>query len=250
LVLRPDGSDRLAYALLRADGPRLGDAEMRFDAAGSRRLDGVVGDLASGAGGEVAADLLPYGVRFVLLSRSADSAGSRALVRALDSVPRLVPLSGSARFRTWKVDVAVGRVRVIGAPGAASATSSEQAEVLPAGPVDVRAKVSSSATARWVVLADSRNPGWHATLEGKRLTPRTYDGWAQAFVLPKEGGTLEIGFDQGWRTVLLWVQLLGLILCVVLTFPSARSRDEGEDAFNQADAAPVGRRRQPAQVRS
>jgi len=250
LVLRPDGRDRLAYALLRADGPRLGDAEMRLVGRGNGRLDDVVSQLASGTGVEAADDLVPYGVRFVLLSRTADSLASRELLRALDAVPGLVPVSRSARARAWKVDLPVGRVRVLPA-ATPSGTPSGVGQVLPTGAVDVRTEVPASAAARWVVLADTSHEGWYAALDGKPLRARTYDGWAQAFVLPTSGGTLEIGFDQGYRTALLWVQLVGFVVCLVLTFPAARSRDDVDDVAASAASGPHGRRaRQPAQARS
>jgi hypothetical protein len=223
---------------------------MRFAASAIRRLDGVVSSLASGTGSEAAADLLPYGVRFVLLSRTADAARGRALVRALDGVPGLVPVSGSATSRAWKVDLPVGRARVLRDLTTAG-SSSEPGKVLPAGAVDVHAEVPPGPPARWVVLAESRDTGWRGTLGGSPLRARTYDGWAQAFALPPAGGTLHIDFDQGYRSALLWVQLAALVGCVVLTLPSARPSEDTDDGLSRATMASSGRRaRQPAQTRS
>ena len=80
LVLRPRARHRLAYSLLRADGPRLGDAETATAPNRRTGLDGTVADLASGRGGDAAAALLPYGVRFVLMT----SPLNRDLARDID----------------------------------------------------------------------------------------------------------------------------------------------------------------------
>lgn len=259
LVLRP-GPDRLAYALLRADGPRLGDAELAPAARGTRHLDEVVAGLASGRGGEAAADLLPFGVRFVLMSGTGELSGSPALVRAIDAVPGLVRISNSERSALWKVcagsgsepceGAQAGRVRLIEAP-AGNGDRADVGTVVPAGTVGALARVPESLGPRWVVLADGRHPGWRATFDGSPLAPRTYDGWAQAFVVPERAGLLEIAYDQGYREILLWVQLGALLLVVVLILPAARPRDDTDDGLGQFDVASMPRHaRHPAQVSS
>ena len=56
-------------------------------------------------------------------------------------------------------------------------------------------------------LADSADPGWTATLDGKPLTRTTVDGWAQGFELPSGGGRLDVTFDAPLsHTAWLWAQ--------------------------------------------
>jgi hypothetical protein len=182
-------------------------------------LDGTVSDLASGRGGDAAADLLPYGVRFVLLSRPVHP----ALAEAIDAVPGLVRISAPDNAALWKVRYPSGRVRIVSGPTDTSGT------VLPSGDVGVRTEIPSARTPRLLTLADQRDPRWQATLDGRRLEPRQYDGWAQAFVLPADGGRLVVRYDDGNRQLLLWLQLAAVLVAIVLALPSARSVAEADD---------------------
>jgi hypothetical protein len=218
LVLRQREPGRLSYALLRADGPRLGDADTVAGSDIATGLDETVSDLASGRGGDAAAELLPYGVRFVLLGRPVDP----ALAEAIDAVPGLVRISAPDKAALWKVRYPAGRVRIV-TPTDTSAT------VLPAGDVGVRTEVPSSRAARLLTLADQRDPRWQATLDGRRLEPRRYDGWAQAFVLPTAGGQLVVRYDDGNRQLLLWLQLAAVLVAIVLALPSVGAVDEADE---------------------
>ncbi|MDQ1585219.1 MAG: hypothetical protein QOH80_584, partial [Actinomycetota bacterium] len=218
LVLRQRGAGSLSYALLRADGPRLGDADTAQPGP-ARRLDAVVADLASGRGGDAAAELVPYGVRFVLVDRPVPA----ALGEAIDAVPGLVRISGPDRSALWKVRYPSGRVRLVDAAGPAPPT------VLPAGPIGLAVHVPPAAGARLLVLADRRAPGWRAELAGHRLTPRTYAGWAQAFVVPASGGLLTVRHEDRAHSVLLWLQAAAVVLVLVLALPSARRTEDPDE---------------------
>ena len=135
LVLRQVEEGRLSYALLRADGPRLGDADTVAGADIDTGLDETVADLASGRGGDAATDLLPYGVRFVLLGSPVDP----ALADAIDAVPGLVRVSAPDRSALWKVRYPSGRVRVVSGPADTDGT------VLPSGAVGVRTDIPAGA---------------------------------------------------------------------------------------------------------
>jgi hypothetical protein len=217
-VLRQRGPGSLSYTLLRADGPRLGDADTAQPGPG-RRLDAVVADLASGRGGDAAAELVPYGVRFVLVDRPVPA----ALGEAIDAVPGLVRISGPDRSALWKVRYPSGRVRLVDAAGPAPTT------VLPSGPVGLAVRVPPAAGARLLVLADRRAPGWRAELAGHRLTPRTYAGWAQAFVVPASGGRLTVRHEDRAHSVLLWLQAAAVLLVLVLALPSARRTEDPDE---------------------
>jgi GT2 family glycosyltransferase len=232
LVLRQREQGRLSYALLRADGPRLGDADTVAGSDAAVGLDEAVSDLASGRGGDAAADLLPYGVRFVLLARPVDA----ALADAIDAVPGLVRVSAPDRSALWKVRYPSGRVRVV------TGGADTGAAVVASGAVGVRARIPAGRGSRLVTLADQRDDRWQATLDGRRLDARTYDGWAQAFVLPAGGGQLVVRYDDGDRQLLLWLQGAALLLAVILALPSVRTVEDADEAVpaDIALGAPVG----------
>jgi GT2 family glycosyltransferase len=231
LVLRPRSGHRLAYALLRAEGPRLGDAETATALNRHTGLDGAVADLASGRGGDAAAALLPYGVRFVLMTSPLDL----GLAGDIDTVAGLVRVSGPQGSLVWRVQYPSGRVRVLASRGADPA----DATVLPAGPVGAGAAVRSGPPGRLLVVADKASAGWRATLDGHALRATTYDGWAQAFRLPAQGGQFRLHYDQGTRPLLLWLQAGVLLVVVVLVLPAARLRAVGTDDALFSDAPDV-----------
>jgi GT2 family glycosyltransferase len=237
LVIRSLDDGGLSYALLRSEGPRLGDAELSPPTDAGTGLDRVVADLASGRGGDAAARLVPYGVRYVLMSRPLD----RALARGVDAVPGVTRVSGPAGAILWRIDYPTARLRVLppGAPVVGSDGSPPAARILPAGQVLASATVREGPAGRLAVLADPRDDGWRARLDGRALPPRTYGGWAQAFELPATGGRLEVTHDQGGRTLLLWLQLAAAALVLLLALPKARTRvDDLEDDVEAADAHP------------
>ena len=100
---------------------------------GATGLDRAVADLGSGRGGDAAAALLPYGVRFVLMTTPLN----RDLARDIDAVAGLVRVSGPQGSLVWRVQYPSGRVRVLPSRGADPA----DATVLPAGPVGARGRI-------------------------------------------------------------------------------------------------------------
>lgn len=231
LTVRADG--RIAYSVLRSDGPRTGDAELSPVVERGVGLDAAVADLASGRGGDSAARLVPYDIEFVLLT--TPRAG--AVVRAIESVPGVVQVSGQADARLWRIDYPVARVRVLapGAPVVEADGAPPRADAVPAGQVTARADLPTGQAGRLLVLADPRDTGWRATLDGRPLTAARYDGWAQAFELPAGGGRLRIDHEAGVRQALLWVQLGVLVLVVVLALPQARAALDEDDDGAAAD---------------
>ena len=229
LVLRAGSDGVLDYALLRSEGPRTGDAELAPES--DNGLDAAVADLASGRGGDSAGRLVPYGVRFVLLTRPVD----RGQVRAIDAVPGMKRVAGQDGTVLWQVDYPTGRVRVLppDAPVVQPDGSPPPARVLAAGQVESHALVAAGPAGRVLALADTHDPGWRASLGGAALEPRRYDGWAQAFVLPARGGQLDVRYDPGLRPWLLWLQLGLLVVVVVLALPQAGA--SLDDADGRAD---------------
>lgn len=220
LRARPDGA--LGYALLRSSGVRLGDAELSPAGDGGTRLGAVVADLASGRGGDAASRLVPYGVRFVLLTRPVDP----TVARAVDAVPGVVRVSGPSGSVLWRTDYPTGRLRLLPpqAPVSEADGSPPPARVLDAGQVGADTRVGSGPAGRLLVLADPADDGWRARLDGVALPATTYDGWAQAFTLPAEGGRLRVRHDGGWRPTLLWLQAAAVLAVAVLALPQVRTR--------------------------
>jgi hypothetical protein len=234
LVIRDRADGVLSYALLRADGPRTGDAELAQESAGTEGLDAAVADLTSGRGGDAAARLVPYGVRFVLLTKPAPL----TLARSIDAVPGVERLSGQHGAVLWQLHYRTGRLRLLppGAPVVRADGSPPRTTVLPAGPVESHARIPAGAPDRVLVLADRHDGAWRASVDGKDLTPRRYDGWAQAFVVPAPAGRLDLHSDQGLRPLLLWVQLGLLVLVVVLALPQVRASLDDEDGEDDIGA--------------
>jgi hypothetical protein len=221
LILRQRADGDLRYALLRSAGPRTGDAELSPPTGSTPGLDRVVADLASGRGGDAAARLVPYGVRFVLLARPVDA----SVARAIDAVPGVVRVSGPAGAILWRIDYQTGRLRLLppDAPVVTADGAPPPARVLRAGQVTASTEVPAGDDDRVLALADPRDDGWEARLDGQPLPARAYDGWAQAYLVPAGAGHLEIRHDPGLRATLLWVQLGLVALVVVLALPQART---------------------------
>jgi hypothetical protein len=181
LVLRPRTGHRWRMRC-SSRGPRLGDAETAAGIDRSTGLDRAVADLGSGRGGDAAAALLPYGVRFVLMTTPLD----RGLARDIDAVAGLVRVSGPEGSLVWRVQYPSGRVRVLASRGADPAG----ATVLPAGPVGAHGHIDSGSgpAARGGRPGDA---GWRATpTEG--VARDDLHGWAQAFGSARAGTSASI----------------------------------------------------------
>lgn len=234
LAPRPDGA--VGYALVTGDGARLGDADLRAPAGQREALDDIVADLLTPRGSEAAAALSTRAVRYVGLP--ADQAGG-ALAAALDAQQGLTRRSQDPA-PLWEVLAPTSRLVVL-APGAAErATSGARApedagdvlaldgDVLPDGPAG-----------RLLVLAEAADPGWQAELDGEPLEPVRAWQWAQAFVLPADGGELVVGHDPGGRRAALALQAIGLLTVLVLAAPGVRLRRGLEPAELPDDAPPA-----------
>ncbi|WP_162259392.1 alpha-(1-_3)-arabinofuranosyltransferase family protein [Phycicoccus sp. Soil803] len=100
-----------------------------------------------------------------------------------------------------------------------------------------------------LTLPQNANPGWRATLDGRRLDPVTVDGWKQGFVVPESaGGTVAVTFgpDGPYR----WGLLLGLVLVLLVgasaLTPSRRRAGADPAAVSAGPSAPRGSARRSA----
>ena len=86
-------------------------------------------------------------------------------------------------------------------------------------------------------LPQNANPGWEATLDGRRLEPVTVDGWKQGFVVP-QGAAGQVVVAFGPDSLYRWGLLAGLSL-VLLVVGSALRRSSGRPQSARAISGPV-----------
>lgn len=168
--------------------------------------------------------------------RTALTATLRDLLELREVPARVCAPAGAA-----PIALGVGKARVV-------ATSSPVAEptklaLTPAGatttPVrehaadittwtatDRRIAVSASDRERVLVVRENVNPGWIATVGGKRLTSITLDGWQQGWLVPPEAaGEIVLSFapDGAYRAAILTGAGLVVVLILLALLPG-RSR--------------------------
>ncbi|MFD0418297.1 glycosyltransferase [Streptomyces sp. NPDC127108] len=217
LVLDSATAAEVSYTLVRGAGARLGDAELAAADGTDERLDRIVGRLLAGSGADQADQLGGYAVRYVLVRDGAP----RQLSRTLDATPGLTRLSQEDGSALWRVDRQVARAAIVPKSG--------DPEPVAAGPVELHTRIPAGKEGRVLRLADSADPGWSATLDGRALTRTTVDGWAQGFELPPTAGRLDVTYEPtaghtGW----LWAQGALAVVLVVLALPGRR-RDVDDD---------------------
>lgn len=80
--------------------------------------------------------------------------------------------------------------------------------------------VTTAAAQRVLIVPESTNPGWQATLDGARLQPIVVNGWQQGWLVPAGAAgpiTLTYRFDSLYR----WSLGLGLAIIVALLIAAA-----------------------------
>ncbi|MFE4651234.1 glycosyltransferase [Streptomyces sp. NPDC056707] len=229
LVLGGSSPASVSYTLVRGSGARLGDAELAASGGGNSHLDKVVANLVAGSGADQGSQLSGFAIRYVLVRDGAP----REMSRVLDATPglsRLSQLDGSA---LWRVDRQIARIMIV--------PSGAGGEQLPVGsqPVEAHSKIPAGGSGRVLRIADTADSGWHATLNGRALTGRTVDGWAQGFELPAEGGRLDLTYETPLtHTAWIWAQAaLGVVL-LVLALPGRR-REIDDDLPEESATVPA-----------
>lgn len=229
LVLDGTSPASVSYALVRGSGARLGDAELAESGGSNSHLDKVVANLVAGSGADQGSQLSGFAIRYVLVRDGAP----REMSRVLDATPglsRLSQLDGSA---LWRVDRQIARIMIV-PPGAGS-------EQLPVGsqPVEAHSKIPAGGSGRVLRIADAADSGWQATLNGRALTGKTVDGWAQGFELLAEGGSLDLTYETPiTHTAWIWAQAaLGVVL-LVLALPGRR-REIDDDLPEESVTVPA-----------
>ncbi|WP_149202586.1 glycosyltransferase [Actinotalea subterranea] len=254
LSLSVDANGDVEATLLRHDGVQLselsravtaraltglpGAAEALGPDAADTALAEAAAHLASGAPGEVAADLADLGVGAVLMPpvrvpsdgvldpgpADADAdAHERSLVAGrIDSTLGLERVTETESGIIWRVAAAdVGTTaawaRLVGGDDGALLASVESAD----GAVDT--DIPAGEQGRVLVLADRADGGWHATLDGRPL--RSVErGWHQAFEVGPDGGRLVVTHDAAGRVPWLALQGTVVLVTVLLAVPTRRRR--------------------------
>ncbi|MBK5307409.1 MAG: glycosyltransferase family 2 protein [Frankiaceae bacterium] len=221
----------VSYELAAAGTGRLGSADTSPTDEQVRRLDAVVADLLAARGSDAAEALSTRAVRYVALPAGP---GSARLAAALD-VQAGLSRRASGRTLLWRVVAPTSRLVVLRpAPAAAALRGArgptrELLRVAP--PLPLTAGREAAATnlpagppGRLLVLAEATSRGWNASVDGTPLEKRTAWGWAQGFVLPPQGGRLEVSYDQTRRHLALAGQAVAVAIVLVLSAPAARRR--------------------------
>jgi GT2 family glycosyltransferase len=234
LVLNRADDGRVTYALLRASGPRMGDAETGPPPEEYGPLDEVVADIVSGRGGADGARLAEFAAKYVYLTAPFD----RELADTLDTVPGLVRASAPEGAAMWRVDQPVGRIWIAQPePGEGEEAVEPDADevVVASDEIDARGTVPAGADGRILVLSELADEGWSATLDGSPLEPVVFDGWAQGFVLGSDGGELDLTHQGTRRAGVLLIQLGAVVLAVVLALPGMRRERGAIDDASELD---------------
>lgn len=238
------GSDaRTDYALVRGSGARLGDGELAAAGGADTRLDDVVAHLVAGSGADQTTRLGAYAVRYVYAQQGAP----HDMTRVLNATPGLTQLSKDRAGTLWRLDQRVARVSIVppgsgSGSGGGSAGSSAAPLPVAAGPVEAHTTIPDGADGRVLRLADRATADWSATLDGKPLTAKTLDGWAQGFELPPSGGRLDLTYDTPIaHTAWIWAQGFLAVVLLVLALPGRRRRvdDDMPDAEGTAAATAI-----------
>ncbi|MDS1270384.1 glycosyltransferase [Lipingzhangella sp. LS1_29] len=260
LVLQP-GPDRasVAYSVLRGEHPQLGDEQLWPDPRVSGELDETVAELAAGRGGESAAALAEFGIRYVVLAGETSAEVDDTFVTRLDGTPHLRRLNLTPSFALWELDLDTGRMRILSpqdqdadaplsletAPGVAD-DPTESVDVLEVDPDDInRVDVPAGEADRLLVLAEPAAAGWSATQDGVELPPVEVDTGMQGFELQDSAGTVEI--DRSATPRPLWLLLQALLVATVIVFalPGARGadgQDQDRDTETERPRRPTPRR--------
>jgi GT2 family glycosyltransferase len=209
------GDEKLVhYALVRApNGPVLGSGDVpgsgqSVDRANARLAE-AVRNLVAGLP-KAGAGLVPFGIDYVVAPARTAERIAPQLGRASTLSVVLVPSA-----TVWHSALDTGELTVLTGSAATAAREGSVPSIAPSRVLPVRgqnpAKVAASTRYRLLVLAEPVDSRWKATLNGESLERSAAYGWAQAFVLPPDAGTVRVHFDSGGRHWWLVVELLALV---------------------------------------
>jgi GT2 family glycosyltransferase len=243
----------VGYDLTDGRGRSFVDADLAPRSSVRSTLNTLVADLTSVRGTSAAEGLAGFAVRYVAVRPPA----SDDLVGALDAQPGLSRAEFTGDLLLWRTLTPSARVVVLADDAAARARTGQSLTrdiargtppaVVAHGREAARGQIPPGSGQRLVVVAEAKDSGWRATVDGKRLAATTAYGWAQAFELPPGGGEFRLRYAGDDRQTALTVQAVLAGLVLILAAPSVRRGDDlaagprrAEDEVSGAEPAPVG----------
>jgi arabinofuranan 3-O-arabinosyltransferase len=157
----------------------------------------------------------------------------------VDATPQVHLGSGEHRIRTPRTAQFQTVVVAGAAAGSAGVSTARRVDVQTSSGVRRTASIGPG-PASVVSMTANANPGWRATLEGRKLDPVRVDGWRQGWLVPAgSGGRLVIDFPaQEWYRAVVIGGLVpaGLTLVAALVL-LVRVRRPGRDLPDPLDAS-------------
>ena len=209
----PDGE--VSYAVSTGPQAWLGAAEALSAPQADPVFADVVAALVSGAGGDLETELGGRGIRYVVF----DGSQADPLVAELDAAIGLRRLASAAEQSLWLVSGQPVRAELVG--------RQDDPDVLvpiTTTPTSVDVVLHpQTLLPRTLVLAESADPGWQATSQGR---PLALDTDAQGMITASvtTPGPLQVEHAGSW-TRLATAQLVLMLGLVVLALPKRRTVD-------------------------
>ena len=197
-----------AASIGAADSGGAGIGAAGIGAADSGAAGG--GDHGGDAGTAALAQLRGFAVGYLLLARPVDP----ELASAIDAEPGLTRVSSPDGDALWRLTQPGVRARILAADGTDLAA-------VDAGGVGVDTALEAGPRGRRLLLAETADPGWRATIDGLPLEPSSR-GWAQAFALPPSGGRLVVRHVDEERDMLVLGQGALAVLVLLAALPGTR----------------------------
>ena len=120
----------------------------------------------------------------------------------------------------------------------ATPTTSRKTSIIAWGDTRRRVEIAPG-QASYLLVHESSNPGWKATLDGQTLTPVTIDGWQQGYLVPEgDGGTITLAYAPT-TTYRASILLGGAFVVLLLGLALVRSRKTEPAPLEPGRVAPV-----------
>ncbi|CAB5034543.1 MAG: glycosyltransferase [Actinobacteria bacterium] len=243
LVLSRLTDHRLAYDLLSAPEPALGDLDVAGPQWVTTEIDLLVARLAGGVGADEITMLAAHGIRYVVLTRVDVGGEGDPLVDTLDGqrgVRRLASRGGDA---VWQLSPVSSRAQVSASASVGRGSAPVRMAVEePRVTTSIDTTVTAGPAGRRLILAEASNGRWLWSINGISVTPQAgvgveseggveggLDPSVQHVALPDESARVVVTFDGTSRRRWLWAQAAVIIGVVILALPSRR-REIDDDA--------------------
>jgi GT2 family glycosyltransferase len=220
LVLSSAGG-QVSYLLLRGPSPSLADAALTPPPDAQRALSKAVSALTTPGGGLAANQpqlLADFDIGYIFVQAPVDP----QLETVLNNVNGLHPYSTTPRYSLWQLATPPSRLSVAEPDGTVAP--------IPSSPVGV-AGARVPAAGGTLVLSEPAG-GWSASVDGHALAqvPSPAGSWAQAFRLPRGGGTLSIGRAGLVRDLELIFELIAFLVVASLALPGIHLAEQEAEA--------------------